>query len=79
MPSLAFNADRLQHFQSSELYMRICIAALLASSLLVQNVLAHDANDSCCDNDLSYAVPQKPFRGGQVGTLLTARGACDLS
>lgn len=42
--------------------MRMSIAALFASSLLVQNVLAHTANDSSCVNDPSWTAPQKPFR-----------------
>jgi len=42
--------------------MRISIAALFASSLIVQNVLAHTADDSSCVNDPSWTTPQKPFR-----------------
>ena len=42
--------------------MRMSIAALFVSSLLVQNVLAHTANDSSCVNDPSWTAPQKPFR-----------------
>ncbi len=42
--------------------MRMSIAALFASSLLVQNALAHTENDSSCVNDPSWTVPQKPFR-----------------
>jgi metallo-beta-lactamase class B len=30
--------------------------------LIVQNVLAHTANDSSCVNDPSWTAPQKPFR-----------------
>lgn len=44
------------------MYTRMSMAALLASSLLVQSALAHEANDSSCVNDPSWAVPQKPFR-----------------
>lgn len=44
------------------LYMRMSMAALFASSLLVQDVLAHDANDDSCVNDPSWTVPQEPFR-----------------
>jgi metallo-beta-lactamase class B len=42
--------------------MRMFIAALFASSLFVQNVSAHTANDSSCVNDPSWIAPQKPFR-----------------
>lgn len=50
--------------------MRIFIAAIFVSSLIVQNALAHTsspeqtvtANDSPCVNDPSWVAPQKPFR-----------------
>jgi metallo-beta-lactamase class B len=42
--------------------MRMSIAALFASGLLVRNVLAHTAPDSSCVNDPSWTAPQKPFR-----------------
>jgi metallo-beta-lactamase class B len=42
--------------------MRMSIAVLFASSLFVQNVSAHTANDSSCVNDPSWIAPQKPFR-----------------
>jgi metallo-beta-lactamase class B len=42
--------------------MQTSIAALVVSSLLVQNVLAQTANDYSCVNDPSWTAPQKPFR-----------------
>jgi metallo-beta-lactamase class B len=50
--------------------MRIFVAALLASSLIVQSASAHassaelaaSASDSSCVNDPSWTAPQKPFR-----------------
>lgn len=42
--------------------MPMSILAFFVSSLLVQNVLAHTANDSSCVNDPSWTAPQKPFR-----------------
>lgn len=50
--------------------MRIFIAAIFVSSLIVQSALAHTsspeqtvtANDSPCVNDPSWVAPQKPFR-----------------
>ena len=52
------------------LYMRLFMAAILVSSLIVQSALAHTssagqtatANDSACVNDPSWTAPQKPFR-----------------
>ncbi len=52
------------------LYMRLFMAAIVVSSLIVQSALAHTssagqtatANESSCVNDPSWTAPQKPFR-----------------
>jgi metallo-beta-lactamase class B len=44
------------------LYLRTSIAAIFVLGLLLQNSLAHTANDSSCVNDPLWIAPQKPFR-----------------